>query len=274
MTWSDLRSFCRTTWGMEGSDLLDILTPAATNGVGSVRRLGSLSPPSGRQLAMLWIPGPMQPEFWKERWQLGQTGFHQDEVHADLQTNADWLLSSGRTVLVPLCGKTNDLDWIARRGNSVVGVELSGVAAAAAFENAGRTPSAKQMGAMVRWSHDTMSVLEGDVFDIHTELIHDARAVWDRAALIALPPKMRERYVAHLRSVLGPGTRILLNVLAYNDCQKEGPPHSVGVEEVHRLYEGAQIELVDRRQRPDFIRPHWRDAGMTELMSLVFRIAL
>ncbi len=35
---------------------------------------------------------------------------------------------TGRRVLVPLCGKTPDLLWLAEQGNEIVGVELSEIA--------------------------------------------------------------------------------------------------------------------------------------------------
>ena len=217
----------------------------------------------------------MQPEFWRERWELGQTGFHKDEVHPDIEAQHEWLLGEGEhRVLVPLCGKTLDLDWIARRGDTAVGVELSEIAVHALFEQAGRTPEITVRGTKKIFRTEGLIVICGDFFDVNVEDVAPIDRVWDRAAMVALPPQMRRRYVEHLRSLVQPGARVLLNTLVYDDCAKEGPPHSVDDFEVANAYEGAQIELFDRRDLTDEIRPHWLEAGMTRLHSHLHRITL
>mgnify|MGYP003529788041 CR=1 FL=1 len=58
---------------------------------------------------------PMHHDFWHERWQTGQIGFHQSAVHPFL---ARWWPTLGiradARVYVPLCGKSLDIARTAR----------------------------------------------------------------------------------------------------------------------------------------------------------------
>ncbi len=71
----------------------------------------------------------LQPEFWHERWRVGQIGFHQSAVDQNLRDHWPALgLTGGSRAFVPLCGKSLDLLWLREQGHSVAGVELSAVA--------------------------------------------------------------------------------------------------------------------------------------------------
>lgn len=217
----------------------------------------------------------MHPDFWHERWAQGQIGFHMNEVHPDLRAHHEWLCGGGpRRVLVPLCGKTLDLDWIARNGDTAVGVELSEVAARAVFAEAGKTPDITEHGDTIVFRADNLIVVCGDFFAVSIEDTGPIDRVWDRAAMVALPPAMRQRYVPHLLSLVQPGGRILLNTLVYDDCAKEGPPHSVDDFEVANAYASATVETFDRHDLSHEIRPHWAEAGMTRLFSHLHRISV
>src|SRR6185503_16503780 len=67
----------------------------------------------------------MHREFWINRWNENQIGFHVKGVNPLL--TRFWPSARGR-VLVPLCGKSEDLRWLAERRHEVVGVEFSLVA--------------------------------------------------------------------------------------------------------------------------------------------------
>ena len=71
----------------------------------------------------------MDPEFWLERWQKNEIGFHAADVQPALVKHWPALaLDKGARVLVPLCGKSLDMVWLAGQGHEVVGAELSDVA--------------------------------------------------------------------------------------------------------------------------------------------------
>lgn len=176
----------------------------------------------------------MEPSFWHERWSRGQIGFHQQQVNPLLQR---WWSScgagAGANVLVPLCGKTLDLRWLAAQGCTVTGVELSPLAAAALFP-AATTPTVE--GALHAWRDGEIEVLQGDFFDLERGGFD---AFWDRAATIALPPDLRRRYAAHLAARVRPGAVGLLVTLSHD--RGSGPPFSVSPDEVEALYGSAFV---------------------------------
>src|SRR5690606_5987653 len=97
-------------------------------------------------------------------------------------------------------------------------------------------------------------------------------AVYDRAALIALPPPMRRRYVAKLEEILRPGTVVLLLGITYPDGQMDGPPFSVPESEVRELYEpGFALELLEdvNAFRPDSTLAR---RGLRELSAQAYRL--
>ncbi len=60
-------------------------------------------------------------------------------------------------------------------------------------------------------------------------------AVYDRAALVALPEDLRPRYAAHVHAITG-GARQLLICFEYDQSVMPGPPFSVDAAEVERVH--------------------------------------
>lgn len=178
---------------------------------------------------------------WKDRWETGQTGWHFDKPHPLL---VEYASSAWQRVLVPLCGATHDLGWLADQGVEVVGVEVSEIAAAKIFEARGETPTRTNVGPFEVWSVGKLHVAVGDMFDFAPEICGTFDAVWDRASLVAIPPDTREQYQAVLRSV-APGAELLLAVFEYDPSVMDGPPHSILGEEVARLVPGAEMVRED-----------------------------
>ncbi len=200
----------------------------------------------------------MEPEFWIERWSQGQTAFHRDGVHPDLLAHQDWFLDgASHRVLVPLCGKSHDLPWLAARGHHVVGTEISPIAARAVFEEHGLTPSVEPRGAHTVFCAGRVEIWCGDHFALPTGVGPFDR-VWDRAALVAVEPGRRAAYVAHTAAVAGPQADVLLNVLNYDPAVMSGPPFPVRPEEVRALF--GRVARLSRRSLLDS-EPRWRERG-------------
>lgn len=145
-------------------------------------------------------------------------------------------------VLVPLCGKAHDLQWLAERESppAVVGVEFVDEAAAAFFAERSIVPERR---GRIRSAHG-VDIVSGDFFSVEPPEVGGVfDAIYDRAAMVALPPEMRGAYVQHLRSLAGPGARVLLITFVHN--LGGGPPFSIEADEVHRRYEGAHVELLE-----------------------------
>lgn len=176
----------------------------------------------------------MERSFWLQRWASGRIGFHNSEVNSLLQRHHEAVLAGRGRVLVPLCGKSLDLWWLRDQGHEVVGVELAETAVRAFFEEAGVEPRVRSEGALTAWSTEGLTLLQGDFF----ELTGRFDAVWDRAALVALPPPLRVRYAQHLRSRVD-GTGLLVT-FDYPQAERDGPPFAVLDDEVRSLFPGAR----------------------------------
>lgn len=188
----------------------------------------------------------MHSDFWLSRWREGRTGFHRDVVHEDLIRFADRFLGDGpHRVLVPLCGKTLDLHWLAAQGHEAVGIELSPIAAEAVFEGKHGVEE-DTLGPFVRRRSGRLTVLQGDVFDATPELLGPIDRVWDRAAVVALDPGRRQRYAVTISALLRPGGLLLQNAFEYDQEKMDGPPFSVSTHELAALYAGWPREELLR----------------------------
>jgi thiopurine S-methyltransferase len=178
----------------------------------------------------------MQPDFWYQRWALDQIGFNQPQANPYLQRFWPELgVKKGERVFVPLCGKSVDLTWLVEQGLWVVGVELSEKAVADYFSERNVQPQVEQRGAFTVFSHQKCEIWCGDFFKLKARDIGNCSVLYDRAALIALPPEMRWRYVQHLNKILPADCRGLLITLDYDQSQVAGPPFSVAEDEVIQL---------------------------------------
>jgi thiopurine S-methyltransferase len=205
-------------------------------------------------------------DFWHSRWQTGQHGWH--EAGGNVALREYWpRLEPGSRVLVPLCGKTVDLLWLAKQGLDVTGVELSEIAACAFFEEAGLQYESDQADGF-SWFRNPeagIAIACGNYFEFSDRPFD---ALYDRASLVALPPKKRPEYIRQTQMLLKPGAPQLLLTLEYDDANIEGPPFSVLADEVlgywpglHRVHEHNDIENSS---------PKFRDVGVTEVIEVVW----
>ncbi len=196
----------------------------------------------------------MEADFWHKRWQKNQIGFHRNKPHRALKKHWKRLgLVQGERVFVPLCGKSLDLVWLAKQGHHVIGIELSEIAACDFFAEQNLEPKARKTKLMDTLSHNNITIHIGDYFNLTQEQMKDIKAVYDRAALIALPDELRQDYVNHQKNLLKPGTQILLITLEFDQSKKPGPPFSIQQNMVEQLYANwCDIKLLDRNPPKDF----------------------
>lgn len=182
----------------------------------------------------------MRDEFWHERWEQGQIGFHQQAVNRYLTDHwGDLGLPAGAPVFVPLCGKSLDMLWLREQGHPVFGIELSRKAVEAFFHENEIEPSINETARFAEYSAEQLTLFAGDYFQLTASDLGQIHAVFDRAALIALPPTMRQAYVCHMATLLPGGAHVLLVTMHYPEGSLEGPPFSVGAREVEALYREA-----------------------------------
>lgn len=219
----------------------------------------------------------MEPEHWIQRWQEGRIGFHQGSPNRWLQQFLPELsLTEGDYIFLPLCGKSVDLPWLAKKGLSPLGVELSPIAIQHFFQEQQLQPLHHSLPNFESWqyisSKSSITLLEGDFFQLTPELTGHCRAVFDRAALVALPPEMRRAYVDHLSTLLTAGTEILLVTTEFPQEQKSPPPFSVSDSEVQNLYGGEfQVEPLHSENLSESGDPLTR-RGVTSLTERIYRM--
>ena len=215
----------------------------------------------------------MDADFWLQRWNEGRIGFHRGEVMPLLEKHWPGLnVPADGRVFVPLAGKSLDMHWLAAQGHRVLGAELSPLAVQAFFAEAGLEPVVANDADGVHHRAGPVDLVQGDVFALSAATLATMAAVYDRAAIIALPPALRRRYVAEVYARLPQGCRGLLITLEYPQAQMDGPPFSVDEAEVRGLFEPEwAVELLERR---DILsqEPRFRDDGVTALSTAIYRL--
>lgn len=180
----------------------------------------------------------MRSDFWHERWADDDIGFHADKPNGLMRAYfADVTgIQPGGRVFVPLCGKSLDLGWLMGQGYEVLGAELSTIAIDALFEDMGLSPTITTEGPHTVYRTEGITIFVGDIFDLTAADLGPINAVYDRAALIAMPDDMRGRYADHLVTITDRATQFLLTV-EYDPTELKGPPFPVTEADVVALYD-------------------------------------
>jgi thiopurine S-methyltransferase len=212
-------------------------------------------------------------EFWLERWRNNQIGFHRADANPLLIEFWPSLgITRGAGVFVPLCGKSLDMRYLESLGHPVIGVELSETAILAYFEEGGETPEHEDRFYHTRYQGSHTVIYRGDFFDIARPDILGVRAVYDRGALVALPPDVREMYADHLQRIIPEHAHVLLLTLEYDQSGVKGPPFSVSGEEVERLYgERCRIEQLGSLTTTE-VPPHFNAAGISKVTESIYHL--
>ena len=191
----------------------------------------------------------MEASFWHRKWERGEINFQESEANPLLTTHFEKLdLAKGSRVFLPLCGKTRDIAWLLARGYRIAGAELSGQAIDALFQELGVKPEIARIGELTHYSADDIDIWVGDIFDVSAEYLGPVSAIYDRAALVALPADTRQKYASHLMQISGAAPQLLITY-EYDQSVIDGPPFSVNEDEVERHYGAAyQLQSLETKQ--------------------------
>lgn len=197
----------------------------------------------------------MEREFWHGKWERGEIAFHEGAPNAQLRHYLPALkLRKGARVFLPLCGKTRDIHFLLEQGFEIVGAELSRLAIEQLFAELGLTPAITAEGPLERFAAGRLTVFVGDIFDLDSRRLGEVDAVYDRAALVALPEPMRERYARHLVHMTSAAPQLLVT-FDYAPGLTAGPPFAVTDSEVRRHYGAAyHVHELGRHELKDGLR--------------------
>ncbi|SHE87928.1 thiopurine S-methyltransferase [Modicisalibacter ilicicola DSM 19980] len=184
---------------------------------------------------------------WIERWREGRIAFHLPETHPQLERHWSALdIPPGDKVLVPLCGKSLDMRWLADRGHPVLGIEFASEAIEQFVAEGDGEVSRYRQGYFDVWRQGSVEIWCGDFFHLHIDNTREIQAFYDRAALIALQHPARQRYAFHLAQLLPPGAKGLMITITRSILPEKGPPYNVEPEEVRQLFTpNFELELLD-----------------------------
>ncbi|MCK5002051.1 MAG: thiopurine S-methyltransferase [Gammaproteobacteria bacterium] len=225
----------------------------------------------------------MQRDFWLERWQNGETGFHQEQLNPYLgyfYGEKGVPLEKRKTlkVFVPLCGKSVDMLWLAQNGYQVLGIECSEIAVKDFFETHDlefRIVEGKRFKRYIsdaREGHARVEILQGDFFDLVLRDLEAVTDIYDRASMIALPEIMRLDYFKKMVELQDEGMRTLLVTLTYPQEEMSGPPFSVSENELNDLY--SEKFKIDKLLGKDILadEPRFQQRGLTALYEIAFKL--
>ncbi|MDE1462439.1 thiopurine S-methyltransferase [Spartinivicinus poritis] len=193
----------------------------------------------------------MDPNYWLQRWKQNEIGFHESEANPLLVKHFKALsLAKNSRIFVPLCGKTLDIGWLLTNGYRIAGAELSEQAIAELFMELAVEPKISVIGEIKHYSAKNLDIFVGDIFNISIEMLGSINAVYDRAALVALPKEMRKQYTAHLLRITNKAPQLLIS-FEYDQKLMEGPPFSVSNKEVSQHYGGSyDLTLIESADIP------------------------
>ena len=225
----------------------------------------------------------MQQDFWLERWQKGETGFHQEQLNPYL---AYFYGDKGvpiekrqlLKVFVPLCGKSVDMLWLAQNGYQVLGIECSEIAVKAFFETQNleyQVVEGKSFSLYVsaaKESQARIEILQGDFFDLMPGDLEGVTDIYDRESMIALPEAMRLDYFKKMMELQDEGMRSLLITLTYPQQEMNGPPFSVTEDEINDLY--SDQFRIDKLLGKDILaeEPRFQQRGLSALYETAYKL--
>ncbi|HLX52484.1 MAG TPA: thiopurine S-methyltransferase [Aquella sp.] len=210
---------------------------------------------------------------WLEHWEQGDIPFHLDAANPFLEKYWSKLkVTRKANVLVPLCGKSKDLLWLMNQGYHVIGIELSEIACEAFFVENNLSFKKIKNSKFLCYHHDQIKLYCGDFFALSSDMIPTITAVYDRAALQALPKKLRQIYACHLAQLIVSNGQMLLITYDSPTDLEQGPPYSVSFQEVKGLFETKfQINELVREQKIEISKPLW-DKGYRELYKVAYNL--
>lgn len=169
----------------------------------------------------------MKADYWHNLWDTDDIGFHMKETNKFLLKFFSLLkLEKNSRVFIPLCGKTKDIKWLLDNGYRVVGAELNENAIKELFDFLGLEVTTTNIGSLILYSSKNIDIFVGDIFKLDKTTLGKVDAIYDRAAIVALPTEMRKQYTSLLLNLTDNVPQLIVS-LDYVQSLMEGPPFSV-----------------------------------------------
>lgn len=188
----------------------------------------------------------MKHEFWHDKWQKNEIGFHLNQPHSLLVKYIDSLnLEKNNRIFLPLCGKSLDIHWLLAQGYHLIGIDLSPIAIEELMAELAIPFTERKLEKLTHYHHPKIDLFVGDFFELTSSNIGKIDAIYDRAALVALPEEMRTDYAQHLMQISNQATQLLIS-FEYDQSVMAGPPFSISPQQLKDYYSKQyQLQLLD-----------------------------
>lgn len=185
----------------------------------------------------------MKTSYWKNRWQKNNTGWHLSTVYPMLTKVWPTLsVPENATVLIPLCGKSKDIDWLSQRCGKVIGVEVSKKAIETTLDRLDQEIKQDSSHGLTVYRAGNVELWEADILNLPKTIVTPPDVIYDKAAIIALPKERRKEYAAKLLALSSNNTQMLMQIFDYKQHEMDGPPFSVDRDELQQLL-GKQYDI-------------------------------
>lgn len=190
----------------------------------------------------------MEISYWISRWEKDKTGWNQKQVNPKLRKYWKHLNTPANpAVLVPLCGKSIDLKWLSQQAQKVIGIEVSEKAVHDFLEQHANDYITQHRGEFTVYKSGTFEIWQGNYFHMKPSYLGPIDAVYDRAALVSMPPAKRVAYTKKLLELTENRAEMLLISFDYPQQEMTGPPFSVPDEEIQQHYgPHYEIEIINK----------------------------
>ena len=173
---------------------------------------------------------------WNRRYEEGDTPWDKGAAHPVLSAMLTHGALTGR-VLVPGCGTGHDVRELARRGLTVVGLDLAPLALERAKAHAPVGSETYELG---------------DLFHLPSSLRESFDGVFEHTCFCAIDPARRAAYVSAVAAALRPSGRLLAVFFVDPDHGGEGPPFGCTTAELDGLFAGRFRLLEEHREIPTY----------------------
>ncbi|MRX28461.1 thiopurine S-methyltransferase [Kangiella sp. HZ709] len=212
----------------------------------------------------------MDYHFWDTCWQRASQPFHLSEAHPFLRRYL-YLLDNKEKLLLPLSGKSVDPIFLAQNNIHSTSIEFNPSAIDNFIIDSELSFKRKTFEQKKCYDFGDFDIWLADFFDIETKDIGKFSQVFDRAALVALPKELRDKYIKHLKSLLQPKATILMVTMDYEEGEMSGPPFYIAQNELTELFPESSIRELDRIS---LINNHhrWKELQLSKLDEVLFQI--
>lgn len=131
------------------------------------------------------------------------------------------------------------MQWLSTQGASIIGVDLVEQAINEFISEHTLSLDKVATETITHYTNDQWHLIHGNIFEATVAQIGIVDAIFDRAALVALPLDTRVNYTKHCLSLLKEGGKILLITYDSPAADHQGPPFPVRKGTVERLYAEA-----------------------------------